>query len=411
MPKICIMYKLLQINVCYGYFSTGKIVESINQVVKGYGWDTFVAYRGDVQSKNNTNLIPMGNVWSKYEHYIYSLLFDKHGQGSKLETKALIRKIKNIKPDIIHLHNLHGYYINIELLLEYLVQSKIPTVITIHDCWLFTGHCAHFTKVQCVKWKSECHDCPLSKSYPRSLIDNSGYNFKLKKAILSRFDDLHIVTVSKWLGNVVKDSFLGRYNISTISNGIDINKFRILNEPISIKSVDDNVKVILGVSSSWYDDKGLQDYYSLSKILPKNVILCLVGLDEKQRKKLPSNITGISKTRNVEELVRLYNRAEIVLSLSKSETFGLTIVEGYACGTPAIVYDNTALPELITDKTGIIVPNGDVHSVKKAICKMLNFGKEKYSTACRKLACEKYNDKYCFSRYYKLYSEILKSIT
>lgn len=401
------MAKLLQINVCYGYYSTGKIVENISDVVKSHGWDSYAAFRADVPSKRTANLIPIGNKWSKYFHYIKSLLFDKQGQSSTAATLKLIDKIKEINPDIIHLHNIHGYYIDIRELLNFLGKANIPTVVTVHDCWLFTGHCAHFTKISCDKWKTRCHNCILTSSYPKSIKDNSSYNYQLKKNLFSHIKNLHLVTVSRWLGDLVKASFLGEHDIRVIHNGIDTNVFRILENRPSLPYIDNHCKIILGVSSAWYDDKGLKDYIALSQILPADIKICLVGINQKQKLQLPSNIICIPQTTNQQELVKIYNRADIVLSLSKSETFGLTIVEGYACGTPAIVYDNTALPELITSSTGVKAPNGDVNAVKEAIFEILDNGKENYSEACRQLAVSKYNNVNCFSEYYRLYNDIL----
>lgn len=401
------MAKLLQINVCYGYYSTGKIVENISDIVKGNGWDSYVAFRADVPSKNTANLIPIGNNYSKYFHYIKSFLFDKHGQSSNTATLKLINKIKEISPDIIHLHNIHGYYIDIRELLSYLSQANIPVVVTVHDCWLFTGHCAHFTKISCEKWKTGCDNCKLSSSYPNSIIDNSSYNYQLKRNLFSQIKNLHLVTVSQWLADLVRESFLGKHDIRVIHNGIDTNAFRILDNRPNIHNIGMHHKVVLGVSSAWYEDKGLRDYIALSQILPSYIKICLVGIDRKLKQKLPSNIICIPKTTDQQDLVNIYNRADIVLSLSKSETFGLTIVEGYACGTPAIVYDNTALPELITPSTGIKVPNGDINAVKMAIFEILDKGKKNYSRACRQLAVSKYNNVNCFEGYYKLYNEIL----
>lgn len=399
------MAKLLQINVCYGHYSTGRIVENISDVVKSHGWDSYVAFRADVPSKNTANLIPIGNKWSKYFHYIKSLLFDKHGQGSTNATLNLINKIKEINPDIIHLHNIHGYYIDIRVLFKYLRKANLPVVITVHDCWLFTGHCSHFTKISCDKWKTGCNNCRLISSYPKSIKDNSSYNYQLKLNLFSNIKDLHLVTVSEWLADLVKESFLGNNDIRVIHNGIDTNVFRILNNRPNIPNIDNQCKIVLGVSSAWYDDKGLKDYIALSQILPSDIKICLVGINHKH--KLPSNIICIPRTTNQNELVNIYNRADIVLSLSKSETFGLTIVEGYACGTPAIVYDNTALPELITPTTGLKVPNGDINAVKNAIIEILNEGKREYSKACRQLAVSAYNNVNCFAKYYQLYNEIL----
>lgn len=403
------MPRLLQINVCYGYYSTGKIAESISEIVKSHGWESYVAYRNDVPSKNSALLLPIGNRWDKYFHFAYSFLFDKHCLGSKRATAKLIDKIERINPDIIQLHNIHGYYLNIKILFDYLSVKGYPIVITTHDCWLFTGHCSHFAKISCEKWLTGCYDCPLKSSYPKSIKDNSSYNYSLKKDLFSKLNNLHIITVSQWLADVVNKSFIKDNNVRVIHNGIDTSRFRILEEKVNIPNIDTEKKLVMAVSSAWYEDKGLYDYYTLSEILPADIIICLVGLSEYQIKQLPKKIMGISRTSSIDELVKLYNRANVILSLSKSETFGLTIVEGFACGTPAIVYDNTALPELISESTGLVVPNGDVNAVKNAIVQILSKVKKEYSDSCRQAAISRYNEKTCFNEYYKLYEEILKN--
>lgn len=402
------MPTLVQINVCAGIFSTGKIVSDIGAVVSKNGWQSVVAGRYDVCLPcPDSHLIHIGSPLEKYAHFLYSLMFDRHGRFGKRSTKKLIKIIEDYNPDIVHLHNLHGYYLDIGTLLTYLKQKKVPTIVTTHDCWLLTGHCAHFSKIACTKWMTHCSHCPLKNSYPRALIDNSFDNHRYKKALFSGFDNLHFVAVSEWLGRVVASSYLGEYPIQVIPNGVDLSLFHPLQLFSSYSNVLNKDRYLLAVSSVWYNDKGLEDFFKLNERLPQNVHICLVGLSDSQINRLPQGIIGRKRTSSIQELVDLYNKADIVLSLSKSETFGLTIAEGFACGTPAIVYDNTALPELITKETGRIIRTGDIEGVLSAVREILEIGKESFSTHCRIRAEQLYNKEKNYIQYFRLYQSIL----
>ncbi len=404
------MPKLLQINVTANWGSTGKIAEDIGKVAMSNGWESYIAYGRDTKPKSTSNLFRIGNNWDMYYHGLQSRIFDKHGLASTIATKDFIEKVKLIEPDIIHLHNIHGYYINYKVLFKYLATINTPIIWTLHDCWPMTGHCAHFDAVGCNKWKTGCNHCPLKSEFPKSLLfDNSSNNHKLKKLLFSSLKNVTIVPVSKWLANIVSDSYLSCYNIHTISNGIDINIFKkcshnTLREKLAIG----NKTVLLGVATTWNEKKGLNDFIRLSKALPEKFQIILVGIDDSLKKKLPNNIITIKKTNSQQELAELYSMAEIVLNLSYEETFGLTTVEGFACGTPGIVYNKTASPELITPETGIVVKEaGNTIEIIEAINKISNNGKEHYTAACRARAINCYNKDDKFYEYIKLYNSLL----
>ena len=201
--------RLLQIDSCLVTGSTGRITESVAQLAKSQGWDCYIVHGGryvkrpscmkDIQSVSPTG---------EYVHYAESLLFDNHGLASRRATRKVIEQIKQIKPDVVQLHCVHGYYLNYKILFEYLNSTNIPVVWTFHDCWAFTGHCAHFVTVGCKKWKTECHDCPLKGDYPKSFVDCSKRNYKLKKKLFTANENLHIVPVSDWMAGFVRESFL-----------------------------------------------------------------------------------------------------------------------------------------------------------------------------------------------------------
>ena len=401
--------KILQINSTCNWGSTGRIAEDIGTLVMEQGWTSIVAY-GRTFNHSKSETIRIGNKFDVYSHVIFSRILDNHGLMSKAVTRKFIKDIDKINPDIIHLHNIHGYYINYEILFNYLVEIKKPVVWTLHDCWSFTGHCAHFTSGECNKWQVECSDCSLLKSYPASLfLDNSKNNFHKKRSIFNKVENLTIVSVSNWLNNLAKESFLKGNECISIYNGIDTDVFRPLNslaivrERYSIKGKN----FVLGVASVWDSRKGLDDFKKLRDVLHKDIDIVLVGLTQKQIELLPNGIIGITRTNVVEELCELYSAADITLNLSYQETFGLTTVEGMACGIPGIVYNCTASPELVSSDTGIIVEPGDIEGVNKAINIILSNGKEYYLNACCQRVISKFEKINKYNDYINLYNKLL----
>lgn len=372
------MPQLLQINSCISG-STGSIAQYIGELAISNGWESWIAYSGrenEVPSKSH--LIPIGSKFESILHAVQTRFFDNHGLSSKHATQVLIRQIKEIKPDIIHLHNIHGYYLNIEILFNFLSKNNIPVVWTLHDCWAFTGHCVHYTDVKCNKWKNNsvehCSKCPKKTSYPTSVfLDKSARNYKLKKSLFTSVNNMTIVPVSKWLGSVISDSFLNKYPIKPIQNGIDINTF--YPRPDSITNVRmkyglGDKFIILGVAKGWSKDVGLHDFYRLRELLDERFTIVMVGLTNKQIEELPAGITGISHTSNHSELAEIYSTTDIFFNGSFQETFGLVTAEAMACGTPVIVYDSTACPEIVTPQTGFKFKVGHVDSIASTIIKL-----------------------------------------
>lgn len=392
---------LLQINLSANVGSTGRIAEEIGKEAMEQGWRSVIAY-GRFAGSSESELIRVGNGFDIKEHLIETRLFDNHGLSSRRATKKFIKQIEALKPDIIHLHNIHGYYLNYQILFEFLNKTNIPIVWTLHDCWAFTGHCGHFIMANCERWKIGCGHCPITHTeYPKAFIDRSARIYKLKSEIFGANQNLHIVTVSEWLAGLVRQSFLKDKDIRVINNGIDLNVFK----PTPIKG--DRRFKILGVSNLWSEIKGIEDYIKLSKLLKPDETLTLIGVDEELKKKLPNNIVCIPRTANISELVDWYNKSDVVLSLSKGETFGLTIAEAHACGTPTIVYDNSAQPELIAEGCGYIAPTGDVDAVYECIKKVKELKKSHFSDNCRKHAEICYSKKERYSDYMTLYKELL----
>lgn len=396
------MPKLLQINATANWGSTGKIAEQINNEVANDGWECYTAY-GRHCNLSKSTLLKVGNKFNVYWHYVLNRVLDNEGLVSCLSTKKLIRNIEEIQPDIIHLHNIHDHWLNYEILFNYLNSTEISVVWTFHDFWAVTGHCAHFISVNCEKWQHECGSCPLSKS----LIDRSRRNFILKKKLFLANHNLHVVAVSEWVGGLLKKSFLSNNDIRVIPNGINLNVFRP--QPKSeVNNIYDGKFVIMAAASQWKSGKGLNDYIAMSSLLREDELIVMVGVDENVKKFLPDNIIGLPRTNSQKELAVLYSRADVVTSFSSAETFGLTLVEAFACGTPVVAYNNTAQATLVTEGTGSLVPTGDYTAAYHAIQSIRQKGKGKYSDACLRLVTESYDEKLCTERYINLYNEILK---
>ena len=400
-------YKLLLINVALNWGSTGKIVEGIGTLAKSSGWEVFAAHGARYNNPSQLNSFQITSIIDEGIHYIQSTLYDAQGLGSSQATRHLLKHIDIIHPNIVHIHNLHGCFINYPLLFEYLHYKEIPVVWTLHDCWAMTGHCVHFERTHCEKWKTECGDCPQKRDYPTSFfLDRSKSNFKLKKRLFTAMDKMRITTVSSWLKGVAEESFLNKFPVDVVPNGIDTNSFVFSASDLRERFKIGNKKLILSVASGFGERKGINDYVQLSKLLTSDYQLLLVGTDRRDLKVLPSNVIAIDRADGAAELAEFYSAADVLLSLSYEETFGLTIVEAMACGTPAIVYDNTAQPELITAETGIVVPNGDIEKVKTAIEEVCAKGKDHYSLACREHALE-YDQKKSYQKYLDLYVQML----
>lgn len=399
------MKKLLIINVTVNSGSTGRIAEEIGQTAINNGYDTYFAY-GRVARESKCNVIKIGNSLNVKLHGLESLLFDNHGFSSRLATKKFIREIERIKPDIINIHNLHGYFINVKILFEYLSKNNIPIVWTFHDCWPFTGHCSYFDRYNCTKWQTECHHCPNKKGYPSSLfIDNSKNNFNRKKKLFSNINNLNIVTPSHWLTNISKQSFLKEKNIVTIHNGTNLNVFNIRDGKKRDELNLNDRKVVLGVASIWDKRKGLDDFIKLNELLSEEYKIILVGLNKKQIESLPTNIIGIERTESVHELAELYSMADVFVNPTYSDNFPTTNIEALACGTPVITYKTGGSPESIDEKTGIVVEQGNINQLKEAI-ELVAKDKSIYTENCRERAMNLYNKQDRFNDYIKLFNSL-----
>lgn len=400
------MPTLLLINVALNYGSTGKIVEGIGGLAISQGWDVYVAHGARYVNQSALKSYQVTNKAGEILHYIESTLFDAQGRGSRRETKRFVKVIDDIKPDVVHIHNIHGCFLNYPILFRYLREKNIPVVWTLHDCWAMTGHCVHFIRTNCQQWKTQCENCPQKHDFPSSyLLDRCKSNYTLKKRLFRAMEKMRITTVSSWLKGVVEQSYLSKFPVDVVPNGVDTSKFVYTEGDIRKCYGIGDKKLVLAVASGFEERKGIYDFVKLSKMLPKEYQLLMVGTNDNDKNALPDNVIAVTRANGAAELAAFYSAADVLLSLSYEETFGLTIIEAMSCGTPAIVYDNTAQPELITSETGLVVANGDVEGAKMAIEEVCSKGKAYYSTACREHALE-YDEKKSYQKYLDLYVQI-----
>lgn len=404
------MKKLLQINVVVNSGSTGRIAEELGKLVISNGWNSYIAFARNEQP-SESNLIKIGNDWDIKLHGIETRLFDKHGLSSRRATILLINQIKEINPDIIHLHNLHGYYINIEILFNYLSSINIPIIWTVHDCWPITGHCSHFEFADCNKWETQCFNCPQKKEYPKSILfDRSRKNYQLKKKLFNSVSNITLIPVSNWLEKIIKKSFLANNPILTIHNGIDTELF----SPTSGELIRNKYNlyddfIILGVASIWSPRKGLADFIELSKKIKNKTKIILVGLNSKQLKSLPKNIIGINRTESIKELTEYYSASNLFINPTYEDNFPTTNLEAMSCGTPVLTYNTGGSSESINDKTGFVVEQGDIQGILNVIDIVSKKGKNNLTKDCRNHVIGNFKHIGRFDDYFNLYNKLLNS--
>lgn len=397
------MPTLLQINVTANWGSTGKIAEQIGLCAQAHGWKSYIAF-GRMANPSKNELVKIGNAFDVYEHYTEARLLDNEGLASRRATKRLLRRMDEIKPDIVHLHNIHDHYLNYPMLFRYLAEKKIPVVWTQHDQWATTGHCC-YNLVGCERWKEECHDCPISEWYS---IDRSRRNFRLKKQLMEDIPSLTIVPVSEWLGENVRQSHLKNRPIQVIHNGIDINTFSP--QPTNAHDrygIDKQKKIILGVAALWDARKGLNDFCELAKRLPAyEYAIVIVGQRTENIKHIENGcqMVFVDRTQNALELAQLYSSAAVFVNPTYQDNYPTTNLEAIACGTPVITYRTGGSPEAVDDKTGAVVEQGDIDGLVYAIERLANGDSE---VACRKKAEREFDNSKCFNPYIKLYNKLL----
>lgn len=363
--------KVLLINSVCGVGSTGRICADLAAKFEQDGHTVKIAYgRGNAPEQFKKYAVRIGSDMGNKLSALHTRLTDRHGFANKCATKSFLKWAQAYDPDILWLHNLHGYYINVEMLFDWIKsRPQMQVKWTLHDCWTFTGHCSHFVVAGCYKWQDGCDKCIQKKYYPSSiLLDNSRDNYKRKKAAFTGVKNMTLITPSNWLAELVKQSFLSEYPVEIINNTIDTNIFKPTPSDFREKYGLQGKKVILGVSGIWTKNKGFYDFLKLSEMLKEDQRIVMVGLNDKQLKMMPQNIVGIKRTESVQQLAEIYSAADVFVNLTYSDTFPTVNLEARACGLNVITYRTGGSPES-AGKNAIVVDVGDLESVYKEICR------------------------------------------
>lgn len=406
--------KLLQINpVLRTSTSTGRIMQEIGELAMQQGWESHIAYSygRDGVMPCRSQLMPVGDKMDVALHGLATRLFDRHGLASARATLMLIRRMEELRPDIIHLHNLHGYFLNYQILFDYLSGIRVPIVWTVHDCWLYTGHCFYYSYIGCNKWGCGCGHCPQRREFPASWwMDRSAKNFEDKRAVFTSVphERMVIVPVSEWMRHEMERSFFRDYDFRVIHNGINTDEFNVF-PGNHIKRLYGLLgkHILLGVASVWSREKGLEDFVRLARLLNEDEMIVLVGINRDMQKKLPKGIVGISRTENMHQLAELYSAATAFVNLTWQDNYPTVNLEAIACGTPVVTYRTGGSVESVTEQTGIVVEQGDVEAVVRAVRLIERRGTSAYRQACRAFALKHFRKEDRYADYIRLYDELV----
>lgn len=418
--------KLLQINpVLRTNTSTGRIMKEIGELAIANGWESYVAYsRGRDGLRESTSIpVPVGDRLSVAMHGLQTRLLDRHGLASDAATRSFIRRIEEIAPDIIHIHNIHGYFLNYRILFDYLAHSGVQVIWTVHDCWLYTGHCYYYSKVRCARWKTGCGHCPQKRKFPQSwFIDRSAKNFVDKKEAFCSIpnDRLTIVPVSDWIRNEMAESFLKNCRFRVIHNGIDTEMFSP--RPQSDADVRSRYgigdrKIILGVASIWSEEKGLMDFIRMAGKINEDEVIVLVGMDREDldrflrdagAESLRHKFITVRRTENAHQLAELYSAASELVNPTWQDNYPTVNLESISCGTPVVTYRTGGSVEAVDNETGYIVNQGDVDGLLLAVREIEALGKDHFLNNCRKCAVENFRKEDRYADYIHLYQQLLK---
>lgn len=365
--------RVVQINSVYGYGSTGRIVRDIHHALMAEGHDSFVIYgRSGAIGTQGTGVSEEQNVYYLHNeveekiHIVIGTVFDRHGQLSKRNTASIIQKLVEINPDVIHLHNIHGFYLNYVDLFNYLKKSNKQVVWTLHDCWIKTGFCSYYDYNECDGYRNGCKSCKYKNVYPYRVFTNAANNYELKKSVFTSLDKLSIVTPSTWLQGEIEDSYMGKYSVRTIHNNVDTTKFRYHENDLKTKYGLTDKKIALAVSSLFTVQKGFEEYKKLAGILPDEWKLVMIGLNDKELKSLPAGVLGIKRTNSVEELADWYSAADCLVNLSLEDVYPTVNIEASSCGLPIIAYKTGGMVEQVENK-GILIDRYDIQGVADAL--------------------------------------------
>ena len=400
--------KLLQINpVVRLNTSTGRIMREIGELAVASGWESYVAYSGarDGRPQHSSHLVPVGDKLDLAIHAVATRIFDAHGLASRRATRRFIRRIREIDPDVIHIHNIHGYFLNYPLLCKYLKESGKPVIWTVHDCWLYTGHCYYYSAVRCDKWRTGCGHCPQRRAFPASwLFDRSARNWRDKQRAFGSLENLTIVPVSGWIRQEMASSFLADKHFRVFHNGIDLTVFR---PEAGEGEKPAEGTVILAVASIWLEEKGFGDLVKMAGLLREDEHLVLVGrMTDEQRQRMPAGVQLIERTENVGRLAALYATATAFVNPTWQDNYPTVNLEAIACGTPVVTYRTGGSIESVTEGTGFVVEQGDVVGMLARVRELAAADRAETGRKCRSYALAHFEKEECYQQYIRLYENL-----
>ncbi len=397
----------MQINAVYGVGSTGVIVEDIHNLALKNGIESYVSY--STTNKNSADIkngYIIGGTLGKKIHALLARLGGKQAYFSSFATKKLIKHIESIKPDIVHLHNLHSNYINLNLLLNYLAEKNITTVTTLHDCWFFTGGCFHYIAAGCNKWQETCGNCPKKmQDTPALLKDNSEKILKDRKKYFGKIKNLTMIGASKWISGEASKTFVKEKNIYTINNGIDTTFFVPTPSDFRKKYNLEEKFLILAPANKWFLPINKKTFDFVSQNLPEDSVIVMLGCNEAQKENLPSNVIALDYIRDRDELRRVYSACDVFANCTREDTFPSINLEIQSCGTPVVTYCNTGAQETVDNKCGFSVENGNEKEFFEAILNVKAIGKESFSEDCVNWVKENFDRDKNYMKYIDLYKK------
>lgn len=397
--------KVLQINTVYGVGSTGKIVKQLHDLCITYGIECWIGHRDNKKIPLHDVLEISGRLDGRMHGFLARMTMFK-GCFSYFKTKRFLQKIKKYRPDIIHLHNLHGSYVHIGALMKYIKKEQIPVVFTLHDCWAFTAICPHFLLAKCDRWKSGCGHCPQRRKYSSAPIDLSHIMWKNKKRWFSGVPQMVVVTPSAWLADLARQSILGKYPINVIHNGVDLSIFSPIASNFRARYSLENKKIVLAVSFGWSYEKGLDVMIALAERLSSDYQIVLVGTDEATDNQLPKKILSIHRTNNQEELAAIYSAADVFVNPTREDNFPTVNMEALACGTPVLTFRTGGSPECIDETCGSVVNIDDVDAMGQEIIRICT--EHPYTQENCLIHAKEFDKNECQKKYIKLYQSMGK---
>ncbi|MBO5066586.1 MAG: glycosyltransferase [Clostridia bacterium] len=400
--------KVMQINAVYGVGSTGVIVEDIHNLSLKNGIEAFVSY--STTNKNPADIkngYVIGDTLGKKIHALLSRIGGKQAYFSSFATKKLIKHIESIKPDIVHLHNLHSNYINLNLLLGFLAEKDIKTVITLHDCWFYTGGCFHYTAAGCDKWKESCGNCPKKmQDTPALLKDNSAKILKDRKKYLGSIKNLSVVGASRWISEEASKTFVKEKKIYTINNGIDTEFFVSTPSDFRKKHNLEDKFLIIAPANKWFLPINKKTFDFVSQNLPEDSVIVMLGCTEGQKQGLPKNVVALDYIRDRDELRKVYSACDVFANCTREDTFPSINLEIQGCGTPVVTYRNTGAQETVDNKCSFSVESGNEKDFLEAILKVKAQGKESFSKDCANRVKENFDRDENYMKYIELYKSL-----